>query len=71
VNVRMDRSGPEPVLVVDRGYGEKRYTMDEFRALAAGMPDLVRDSVDDACAGQEFVHTLIAGGLAPDERDGP
>jgi hypothetical protein len=68
LKMRMDYSGPEPVLVVDRGYGEERLTMDEFRAIAeaAGL----RERVEDACAGQEFVHTLIQGGLAPDaERD--
>jgi len=64
MKARMDHSGPEPILVVDRGYGEERLTMDEFRALAEAAG--VRDRVEDACAGQEFVHVLIAGGLAPD-----
>ncbi len=68
LNARMDHSGPEPILVVDRGYGEERLTMDEFRAVAAGMSGYVRDRVEDACAGQEFVHTLIQGGIAPEER---
>jgi hypothetical protein len=65
MKMRMDHSGPEPVLVVDRGYGEERLTMDEFRALAEAAG--VRDRVEDAVAGQEFVHVLIQGGLAPEE----
>jgi hypothetical protein len=67
MKMRMDHSGPEPVLVVDRGYGEERLTMDEFRALAAGMGAYVRGRAEDAAAAQEFVHTLMQGGLAPDD----
>lgn len=66
MNVRMDRSGLEPVLVVDRGHGEERFTMAEFRALAAGMPDAVQKRVEASAAGQEFAHVLIVGGLVPD-----
>jgi hypothetical protein len=66
LKMRMDHSGPEPVLVVDRGHGEERLTMDELREIAASMPGYVQDRVEDAAAGQEFVHVLIQGGLAPD-----
>jgi hypothetical protein len=68
VNIRVDHSGPEPVVVVDRGYGEERLTMDELRAAAAGMPDVVRERVEESAAGEEFAHTLIMGlGLEVDQ----
>jgi hypothetical protein len=60
--VNVDHSGPQAILVV----GGQRYTMDDIRRLAAGMPAEVRARVEQSCAGQEFAHTLISGGLVED-----
>ena len=78
MKMRMDHSGAEPVLVVDRGYGEERVSLSEYRRLVAELLDGLAAGTDDvrlivhaeryfedACTGTEFVHTLITGGLAP------
>jgi hypothetical protein len=57
--VRVDHSGAEPVLVL----GGQRLTMNELRAAAAGMPAELRARIERSCAGEEFAHALISGGL--------
>jgi hypothetical protein len=61
VIVGVDHSGPEPVVVLDLGNGEERWTMDMVLAAAADAPADVRDRVEQSTRGEEYAHTLYMG----------
>jgi hypothetical protein len=62
--VIVDHSGAAPVLVV----GGQRFTMDDLRRAAVGMPIEVRTRVEQTTAAMEYAHTLWQG-LELDDED--
>ena len=54
--VGVDHTGPEPVLVIDLGDREERWSMDQVRAAAVGAPARLREWVNKTTREEEAAH---------------
>jgi len=59
--IGVDHSGREPVLVVDFGDREERWSMDQVRAAAVGAPAWLRDWVNKTTREEEAAHARRHG----------
>ena len=69
--IRVDHTGPEPVLVVDFGDREERWSMDRARAAAVGAPAWLRDWVNKTTREEEAAYTRRHGGWFGDAEQPP
>jgi hypothetical protein len=67
----VDHTGPEPVLVIDFGDREERWSMDRVRAAAVGAPAWLRDWVNKTTRKEEAAHALRHGGWFGDSAPPP
>ena len=54
--IGVDHTGPKPVLGVDFGDREERWSMDQVRAAAVGAPAWLRDWVNKTTREEEAAH---------------
>ena len=66
--IGVDHTGPEPVLVVDFGDREERWSMDQVRAAAVGAPAWLRDLVNKTTREEEAAHPRRHGGWFGDSQ---
>jgi len=69
--IGVDHTGPEPVLVIDFGDREERWSMDRVRAAAVGAPAWLRDWVNKTTRGEEAAHALRHRGWFGDSAPPP
>ena len=60
--IGVDDTGPEPVLIIDFGDREERWSMDQVRAAAVGAPAWLREWVNQTTREEEAAHTRRQGG---------
>jgi hypothetical protein len=60
--IGVDHTGSEPVLVIDVGDREERWSMDRVRAAAVGAPAWLREWVNQTTREEEAAHALRHGG---------
>jgi hypothetical protein len=69
--IGVDHTGPEPVLVIDFGDGEERWSMDRLRAAAVGAPAWLREWVNKTTREEEAAHARRHGGWFGDAQPPP
>jgi hypothetical protein len=69
--IGVDHTGSEPVLVIDVGDREERWSMDQVRAAAVGAPAWLREWVNQTTREEEVTHASRYAGWFGDAEPPP